>query len=124
MRNPEAPSPPSRPPDRIEIARALPESSDAEARKRRSEGDAAFRAGDLEAAEAAYRAALTADAVNIRAHHNLGAVFYRRGEWETACACFERCAELGPGDPDLRFKIGLCLLRQDRAKVAQQAFCN
>jgi signal transduction histidine kinase len=108
--------------DQIEIAQALPESGNAEARGYRAEGDSALEADDLDKAATAYQAAIGADDDNIRAHHNLGVVYYRLDEWASARKCFERCKELAPEEADLSFKVGLCYLKDERSDDAQKAF--
>ena len=70
--------------DRIEIAQALPESRNAEARKFRAEGDSTLEVDALDAAATAYQSAIDADGENIRAHHNLGVVHYRLDNWSEA----------------------------------------
>ncbi|GEM_PF-670955 len=106
----------------IEIAQALPESGNAKARNFRAEGDRSLEANDLDAAAAAYQSAIEADGQNIRAHHNLGVVFYRQESWDSARSCFERCKALVPGEADLSFKIGLCHLKEEQTDDAQKAF--
>ena len=108
--------------DRIEIAQALPESRNAEARKFRAEGDSALEADALDAAATAYQSAIDADGENIRAHHNLGVVHYKLGNWSEARKCFERCQELAPDEADLSFKVGLCYLKEEDPDRAQRAF--
>ena len=116
------PSNGSKTPDRIEIADALPESDHETARGLRAQGDEALGSGDLEAAIVAYRSAIDADPDSIRAHHNLGVSLYTQEEWTDARSCFERCAELAPGEADLRFKIGLCELKAGDPNEARQTF--
>jgi len=99
-------------PDRIGIVRTLPESANAGARRRCREGDYALETGGLASAEGAYRAALTEDAGNVRARHNLGVVYYRQGRWRDALACFTACLDLAPDHAaDMHFKMGLCRVK-------------
>ena len=98
--------------DHIGIAQSLPESEHVEARRRCRDGDTAMETGDLARAEAAYRAALSADVENMRARHNLGVVYYRQGNWRDALACFTRCLDRAPEHgADLYFKVGLCRMK-------------
>lgn len=108
------------PSDRIGIVRTLPESPNAEARRHCRDGDSALETGDLSRAEAAYATALSHDAGNLRALHNLGVVHYSRGSWQHAIASFERALGMTDDNSDLHFKIGMCLLKTgtDGASVA------
>ena len=122
MNRPEIPDNAPSTADRIGIARSLPESGNDDARRRGRAGDTAMETGDLRSAEAAYRAALTLDADNIRARHNLGVVHYRQGKWRDALDCFARCLGLASDrSADLYFKIGLCRTRGG-VQGAMQAF--
>ena len=106
--------------NRIGIAQTLPESANDEARRRGRDGDNAMEAGDLSKAGAAYLAALAADEGNVRARHNLGAVYFRKGNWQHALTCFTRCLELAPENgADLHYKIGLCRLKGGIEGAAQ-----
>ncbi len=109
------------PSDRIGIVRTLPESPNAEARRHCRDGDSALETGDLSRAEAAYATALSHDAGNLRALHNLGVVHYSRGSWQHAIASFERALGMTNDNSDLHFKIGMCLIKTG-AKDASEAF--
>ncbi|MDA0745935.1 MAG: tetratricopeptide repeat protein [bacterium] len=108
--------------DRIDVASGLPESSNADARQRRSEGDTALESGTFESAIALYHSAISIDSTCIRAHHNMGVVFYRQGDWKAALDSFKNCMKLSPDNADLRYKAGLCLVKGDRLQEAKQAF--
>ncbi|MDE3000339.1 MAG: ATP-binding protein [Gemmatimonadota bacterium] len=100
------------PSDRIGIVRTLPESANETARGHCRDGDSALETGDLAGAEGAYRAALSVDAGNVRARHNLGVVYYRLGRWGDALPCFTACLDLAPDQAaDMRFKMGLCRVK-------------
>ena len=112
MTRPEMPDNAPAPSDRIGIGLTLPESSNAGARRHCREGDRALEAGDLARAEAAYQTALTEDAGNVRARHNLGVVHYRLGDWRDALTSFALCLDLAPNHAaDMRFKMGLCRMK-------------
>lgn len=112
MNKSELPDNAPAPSDRIGIARTLPESGNADARRHCRGGDYAMETGDLASAEAAYRAALMEDAGNVRARHNLGVVHYRRGSWGDALDCFSVCRDLVPDRAaDMHFKMGLCRIK-------------
>ncbi|MDE2888306.1 MAG: ATP-binding protein [Gemmatimonadota bacterium] len=109
------------PSDRIDIVRTLPESGNADARRHCRDGDSALETGELSRAEAAYASALSHDAGNLRALHNLGVVQYSGGNWQHALASFERALGLTHDNSDLHFKIGMCLLKTG-ADGASEAF--
>lgn len=111
-----------RPSDRIDPASELPESAIEEARVKTRAGDEALLADDLETAQQAYEDALTVDADDIRALHNLGVVAYRLGDWEGAQIRFQTCLEQDPKRTDFHFQWGLCALKLRQDKEAENAF--
>lgn len=110
-----------RPSDRIDPASGLPESPQEKARAKTRAGDAALLADDLETAQQAYEDALTVDADDIRALHNLGVVAYRQGRWEVAQARFQTCLEQDPKRTEFHFQWGLCALKLRQDKEAEHA---
>lgn len=60
----------------------------------------ALAAGDLPGAEAGFRAALSAGAVDADVYYNLGNVLYREGELPLALLSWRRSLALSPRDPD------------------------
>lgn len=60
----------------------------------------ALAAGDLASAEAGYRDALAAGAVDADVYYNLGNVLYRRAEVPLAITAWRRSLALAPRDPD------------------------
>lgn len=71
------------------------------------QGQEALAAGDLDAAEAAFRAVLSLDRRSAAAHANLGVVFMRRKDWEHALAELHKAQHLDPGMAGVRLNIGL-----------------
>lgn len=60
----------------------------------------ALASGDLAAAEAGYRAAITAGAVDADAYYDLGNVLYRQKDNALAILAWRRALALDPRDPD------------------------
>lgn len=56
-----------------------------------------------------------------KAHHHflLGDVYFRKGKWQKAEACYRAALERDACDIDTRAHLGQCLLRQKRAAEAQ-----
>jgi tetratricopeptide (TPR) repeat protein len=75
-------------------------------------GQHALEAGDLGAAEKAFRAVLAAEPDNVGAHGNLAVVYMRRKEWMPALEQLEAAARLAPKMPGIRLNIGLAYYRQ------------
>jgi tetratricopeptide (TPR) repeat protein len=75
-------------------------------------GQHALEAGDLGAAEKAFRAVLAAEPDNVGAHGNLAVVYMRRKEWKPALEQLQAAAGLAPKMPGIRLNIGLAYYRQ------------
>lgn len=87
----------------------LPERDTALARRHIERGIEAMRAHDLGLAEAAFRAALEADAFSGVAHNNLGKVYYHQHRLYHAAQEFQYAARLLPHHPEPRNNLGLVL---------------
>jgi hypothetical protein len=90
------------------------ESPLAQAQAAVDEGNAARLAGDLHAAERAYRRAAALAPSAPQPMHNLGIVAQLRGHWPTAEDYFRRALELQPGRAVSRANLGIALLAQGR----------
>ncbi|MDE2210870.1 MAG: tetratricopeptide repeat protein, partial [Betaproteobacteria bacterium] len=86
------------------------------------QGIDAHRRGDVDAAERAYRAALTQDAEQPLALHYLGVVLYQRGRPAEALPLLERAAALVPREPEFHNNLGLALAALDRNDDAVAAY--
>ncbi len=75
-------------------------------------GRAALQAGDLDAAEKAFRAVLAADAGSAAAYANLGVIAMRRMEWERALELLRKAERLDPRMSGVRLNIGLVEFRR------------
>lgn len=73
-------------------------------------GLAAYSAGQMEKAEAAFRSLATRLPLT-EVYNNLGVVAMRRGE-KHARSYFERVLQTDPNDPDYHFNLGLALFRE------------
>jgi hypothetical protein len=80
----------------------------------------AYRRGDLDAAEKAFRAALAADAGRVDARCGLGYVALRRGRLDEAAAAFDDALRRSPGDRDALMGAALVARRRGRAKEARE----
>jgi tetratricopeptide (TPR) repeat protein len=79
-------------------------------------------AGDLEAAEALLREALTSDLFYGPAHNNLGVVFLGQGLLYEAAQEFEWAKKLLPSAPDPRVNLALVLERAGSEEEAMLAW--
>ncbi len=84
----------------------------AETRQVFEQGQHAMDAGDLGAAEKAFRAVLAAEPENVGAHGNLAVVYMRRKQWEAALRELRAAEQLAPQLPGIRLNIGLVYYRQ------------
>jgi tetratricopeptide (TPR) repeat protein len=75
-------------------------------------GQAALQAGDLDAAEKAFRAVLAVDAGSAAAYANLGVIAMRRMEWERALGLLRKAERLDPKMSGVRLNIGLVEFRR------------
>ena len=85
-------------------------------------GVALHQHGDLEGAEAKYRAALQQDAVHAVALHYLGVIRYQRGRHDEALPLLQRAVERVPGEPEFHNNLGLVLAATDRNDEAIAAY--
>lgn len=75
-------------------------------------GQEALSAGDLSAAEQAFRAVLALDPHSAAAYANLGVVEMRRKSWDRALANLTTAEKLAPGMAGIRLNIGLVEYRR------------
>ena len=85
-------------------------------------GVALHQKGDLEGAEAKYRAALEQDAAHAVALHYLGVIRYQRGRHDEALPLLQRAVERVPGEPEFHNNLGLVLAATDRNDEAIAAY--
>lgn len=83
---------------------------------------AALAIGDLEAAEAGFKAALKRDDRTVEAHHGLGSVALRRGAMADAEAAYRRAIALDPTRAGVWLELGLAVGEQDRKTEALELF--
>ena len=74
--------------------------------------------GDLEGAEREYAKALEINPGYSMAVANVGLVRYARGDYAGALASLEQSRRMGFDDPELHYKIGVCLEALSRAPEA------
>jgi tetratricopeptide (TPR) repeat protein len=84
-----------------------------------SQGVGALKAGDLDAAEAAFREVLKNAGERAPVHHNLGIVLQQRGQHLDALAHFRAAARLDASYGPARLLAGTSLLALDRAREAR-----
>src|SRR6266853_4755556 len=77
-----------------------------------AKGQAALQAGELDAAEAAFRQVLVADPRAGSAYANLGVIAMRRKDWEHAIRLLRRAEALEPKMAGIRLNIGLVEYRR------------
>ncbi|MEO8847962.1 MAG: DUF5672 family protein [Casimicrobiaceae bacterium] len=82
----------------------------------------AHRAGDLDAAERDYRAALAADPDAMHATHYLGVVHYQRGRFDDALPLIERSLREVPREVEFHNNAGLLYTAMNRIDDAVDAF--
>jgi Tfp pilus assembly protein PilF len=87
-----------------------------------AEGVAAIERGDEEAARAAFRRALAADAENVTAHTYLGVLADRAGDLKEAERHFAAAAMAAPFLAPARNNYGAILLRAGRTQLAAAQF--
>jgi tetratricopeptide (TPR) repeat protein len=83
-----------------------------------AKGQAALQAGDLDAAEAAFRQVLVADPRAGSAYANLGVVAMRRKDWDHAIELLHRAEKLEPKIAGIRLNIGLVEYRRGNYAAA------
>jgi tetratricopeptide (TPR) repeat protein len=84
--------------------------------------DALLAAGQVEAAEAAYRAAIRMHDRNAPAHGGLGRALLARGDLAGAEASLRQALRLVPNDPQSAFALAEVLARTDRVEEAFEQF--
>ena len=89
-----------------------------------AKGQGALQAGDLEAAEAAFRQVLSLDARAGSAYANLGVIAMRRKEWDRAIALLRRAEKLEPRVAGIRLNIGLAEYRRGNYAAAIAPFTS
>jgi len=85
-------------------------------------GVAYTRLGDLEAAEGAYREAITTDEDADAAYHNLGNLEMRRGDLEAAMAAYDQALDRRKRNPYLYYHRGLVQYRLGDLDAAEESF--
>jgi tetratricopeptide (TPR) repeat protein len=75
-------------------------------------GEAALAKGDLDQAEAAFRAVLVADPQAAAAYSNLGVIAMRRKQWDSAIRNLKKAQQLAPKVPGIRLNIGIAEYRR------------
>ena len=83
-----------------------------------SEGVTALKSGQLDEAEAAFRAVAAEAPDRAFVHHNLGIVLQQRGRPVEALVEFRTASRLDPAFGPARLLAGTCLLTLDRPKEA------
>src|SRR6266446_3919509 len=81
-------------------------------------GQTALQSGDLDAAEAAFRQVLAADARAGSAYANLGVIAMRRKEWDHAITLLQKAEKLEPNTAGIRLNIGLVEYRRGNYAAA------
>ena len=106
----------------LELGDSLPESKIEEARRLRKQGDEAYRDADATEAERAYERAAELDPTNVRSLHNLGVLYYNRGEFAKARATFAKALAREPNVADLHFKVGLSTAQTGNREESRASF--
>lgn len=75
-------------------------------------GEAALRAGDLEKAEASFRAVLALAPQDVGARANLGVIYMRHKQWKAALQMLRQAEKLAPQVAGIRLNIGLVYYRE------------
>ena len=89
-----------------------------------AKGQAALQAGELDAAEAAFRRVLAADPGAGGAYANLGVIAMRRKEWDHATSLLHKAERLEPKVAGIRLNIGLVEYRQGNYAAAIAPFAS
>jgi tetratricopeptide (TPR) repeat protein len=83
-----------------------------------AKGQAALQAGDLDAAEVAFRQVLVADPRAGSAYANLGVIAMRRKDWDRAITLLRKAEKLEPKVAGIRLNIGLVEYRRGNYAAA------
>jgi tetratricopeptide (TPR) repeat protein len=86
------------------------------------QGEAALRAGKLDQAERDFRAVLAANPQVAGAYANLGVIYMRRKQWQSALEMLRKADHLAPTVAGVRLNIGLVYYRQDNFPAAIAPF--
>src|SRR5437773_1843197 len=86
------------------------------------QGEAALRAGKLDQAERDFRAVLAANPQVAGAYANLGVIYMRRKQWQSALQMLHQAEYLVPTVAGVRLNIGLVYYRQDNFRAAIAPF--
>src|SRR5438477_2867430 len=86
------------------------------------QGEAALRAGKLDHAERDFRAVLAANPQVAGAYANLGVIYMRRKQWQSALQMLHQAEYLVPTVAGVRLNIGLVYYRQDNFRAAIAPF--
>src|SRR5438552_1418347 len=89
-----------------------------------AKGQRALQAGDLDAAEAAFRQVLSVDPRAGSAYANLGVIAMRRKEWDRAIALLRKAEKLEPKMAGIRLNIGLVEYRRGNYAAAIAPFTS
>lgn len=82
-------------------------------------GVAYFRNGNYLEAEREFKAVTILDHSQVRAHYNLGAVYFRQKKWDQAAEAFLKAAEIDPSQrAHLYLNVGLSYYKQGAANDA------
>src|SRR5205823_2140755 len=86
------------------------------------QGTTALANGQLEAAEEAFRRVIQIDGHSAAAFGNLGVVYMRQHQWQSALQTLHKAEILAPGMTGIRLNIGLAYYRQNKFQDAIAAF--
>src|SRR5881227_3670955 len=86
------------------------------------QGEAALRAGKLDQAERDFRAVLAVNPQVAGAYANLGVIYMRRKQWQSALEMLHQAEHLVPTVAGVRLNIGLVYYRQDNFPAAIAPF--
>src|SRR5437667_9009356 len=89
-----------------------------------AKGQRALQAGDLDAAEAAFRQGLSLDARAGSAYANLGVIAMRRKDWDLAIALLRKAEKLEPKMAGIRLNMGLVEYRRGNYAAAIPPFTS
>jgi tetratricopeptide (TPR) repeat protein len=89
-----------------------------------AKGQTELQAGDLDAAEAAFRQVLSVDPRAGTAYANLGVIAMRRKEWDRAISLLRKAEKLEPKMAGIRLNIGLVEYRRGNYAAAIAPFTS
>src|SRR5438445_1893056 len=89
-----------------------------------AKGQKALQAGNLDAAEAAFRQVLSIDPRAGSAYANLGVIAMRRKEWDRAIVLLRKAEKLEPKMTGIRLNIGLVEYRRGNYAAAIAPFSS